>query len=356
MAAADETLDIALVIPLAGSAGIFGPSCELCASLAVEEVNARGGILGREIRLAVVDGAGPPGHVADEVGVLVSAGVVDAVVGWHISAVRQALAPRIAGQVPYVYTALYEGGERTPGVFVTGETPARQLLPAMRWLRDEHGVRRWLIVGNDYVWPLGTARAARAYARLLDAEIADEIFVPLGTTRFDEAVQRIEAADVDAVLMLLVGQDAVDFNRAFARHGLDGSCRRLSTLMEENMLLASGPESTRGVFGAAGYFETLATPESLEFGGRYTRRFGADAPTLNSLGESCYEGILMLSALAERSGTLEVSRLCAIADTVRYAGARGELQLRDRHADQRVYLAEAVGLEFQVLTQLEPAH
>src|SRR4051812_39561336 len=117
MAAADETLDIALVIPLAGSAGIFGPSCELCASLAVEEVNARGGILGREIRLAVVDGAGPPGHVADEVGVLVSAGVVDAVVGWHISAVRQVLAPRIAGQVPYVYTALYEGGERTPGVF-----------------------------------------------------------------------------------------------------------------------------------------------------------------------------------------------------------------------------------------------
>jgi len=72
--------------------------------------------------------------VADEVGAMVAAGIVDAVVGWHISAVRQVLAPRIAGRVPYVYTALYEGGERTPGVFLVGETPSSQLLPAMRWL------------------------------------------------------------------------------------------------------------------------------------------------------------------------------------------------------------------------------
>jgi len=73
-----------------------------------------------------------PGRVADEVGALVVADLIEAVVGWQISAVRQALAPRLALRVPYVYTALYEGGERTPGVFVVGETPSRQLLPAMR--------------------------------------------------------------------------------------------------------------------------------------------------------------------------------------------------------------------------------
>jgi urea transport system substrate-binding protein len=159
-----EAIDVALLIPLHGSAGIYGPSSELCARLAAEEINADGGVLGRPLRLRVVDASGPPARVAAVVYALVTEGEVDAVVGWHISAVRNAVAPRIAGLVPYVYTALYEGGERHPGVFMVGETPSRQLLPAMRWLRAEAGVRRWCIVGNDYIWPRGTAAAAKLYA------------------------------------------------------------------------------------------------------------------------------------------------------------------------------------------------
>ena len=163
-ASMDPVINVALVIPLHGSAGIFGPSCELCAELAVAEVNAADGVLGRELRLSVIDGSAHPRTVANEVGALAAAGLVDAVVGWHISAVRQAVAPRIAGLVPYVYTALYEGGENAPGVFLTGEVPSQQLLPAMRWLSREHGVRRWSIVGNDYVWPR-SPRTPRAGTR-----------------------------------------------------------------------------------------------------------------------------------------------------------------------------------------------
>jgi ABC-type branched-subunit amino acid transport system substrate-binding protein len=354
-ATAGEALDVALVIPLHGSAGIFGPSCELCAELAAEEINAGRGVVGRRLRLSCVDGAHPPQRVADEVGELVATGRVEAVVGWHLSSVRQALAARIGGIVPYVYTALYEGGERTPGVFLAGETPSRQLLPAMRWLRRERGVRRWCVVGNDYVWPRGTARSARAYAPLSDGEIVDEMFLPLGAGRFDAVMGRIERSRADAVLMLLVGEDAVRFNRAFAARGLDERCLRLSTLMEENMLLGSGADSTRGLCAAAGYFETLATPESLDFGWRYTRRFGPDAPTLNSLGESCYEGVMLLAALAERAGTLDVRRMSAVSESLSYSGPRGERRLRDRHADQRVYLATASDLRFDVVTQLQPA-
>lgn len=349
----DPTLDVAVVIPLHGSAGIYGPSCELCAQLAAEEVNAAGGVLARELRLSVVDGSGPPGRVADEVGALVAAGLVDAVVGWQISAVRQTLAPRIAGQVPYVYTALYEGGERTPGVFLAGETPSRQLLPAMRWLRTEHGVRRWCIVGDDYVWPRITAKFAHAYAPQCDGKIADEVFVPLGTKDFKHALRRVERCGADGVLMLLVGEDAAHFNRAFAHAGLDQTCRRLSTLMDENVLLASGAGNTRGVCAAAAYFETLATPESLDFGWRYTRRFGPDAPTLNSPGESCYEGVLMLAALARGAQSLDPRAMCAVPEeSFSYAGARGELRMRGRHVDQRVYLAEANELELDVIAQL----
>ena len=351
---AADALEIALLIPLHGSAGIYGPSCELCAELAVEEVNAGGGVLARPLRLRVVDASGPPATIAGEIRALVDRGLVDAVVGWHISAVRRAVAPAIAGRVPYVYTALYEGGERSPGVFLVGETPSRQLLPAMRWLRAEHGVQRWCIVGNDYVWPRGTAAAAHRYAPLCDGQICDEVFVPLGTRAFADVVRRVEHLRADAVLMLLVGQDAVEFNRAFARAGLQDGCRRLSTLIEENTLLASGADSTQGICATAAYFESLVTPESLDFGGRYARRFGVDAPTLNSPAESCYEGILLLAALTRAAQTVDVGALCAVADRVSYAGPRGEVRLRGQHLDQRVYLAEADALDLDVIAQLQP--
>src|SRR4051794_17947509 len=121
---------MALVVPLQGPAGIFGPSCESCATLAVQEINADGGVLGRELNLVPVDGGRSPADVAIEVDALVSAGAVEAVTGWHISAVREAVAPRIRGRVPYAYTALYEGGEGPPGPFLPRGAPGLQVRAA----------------------------------------------------------------------------------------------------------------------------------------------------------------------------------------------------------------------------------
>ena len=347
------TYDVALVVPLCGPAGIFGPSCELCAQLAADEINARGGVRGRQLRLFAVDGGRRPEQVADEVDVLVSVGAVDAVVGWHTSAVRQALVPRVAGRVPYVYTALYEGGERTPGVFLTGETPRRQILPAMRWLTRERGIRRWVIVGDDYIWPRRSAAAARRYVRACRTEVHEEIYVQLGNEEFSEVLRRVERSDCDGVLMLLVGDDAVQFNRQFAAAGLDARCVRLSPLMEENMLLAGGPESSRDLFSAAGFFEALPTAASLDFGARYASRFGADAPILNSLAESCYEGLILLDALIRRAGSTRLMSLLRAADSTGYDGPRGSVQLRGCHLDQRIYLAQAQGVDFDVVCGLE---
>lgn len=341
-----DALNVALVIPRSGPAGLFGPSCELSARLAAEELNATGGAAGRPVRLLTVDGGAAPGRVATETDRLISAGAVDAVVGWHISAVRQVIAPRIRRRVPYVYTAQYEGGERTPGVYLTGETPAGQLLPAMRLLAEGRGIRRWYVAGNDYVWPRDTARVARGYARRCGARVVAEGFVPLGTADFSGLLRGVERSAADAVLMLLVGADAAEFNRAFAAAGLDGRVLRLSTLMDENMLLASGPDATGDLWATAGYFETLATPQALSFGAGYARRFGVHAPPVGSPGESCYEGIRLLAALlagepARGSGPVGA-----------YEGARGALRLRGNHVDQPVYLAQADAMDFHVRAQL----
>jgi ABC-type branched-subunit amino acid transport system substrate-binding protein len=347
-------LHIGLVVPLHGPAGIFGPSCEACAQLAADEINTGTGVAGNEVGLVVIDGAAPPARVADELELLVSAGAVDAVTGWHLSSVREVLAARIAERVPYVYTALYEGGERTPGVFLTGETPRTQLLPALRWMTEELGIRRWCIVGDNYVWPRGSASAVRRYARWCGSVICDEIYVPLGTESFTPVLRRVERSRAQGVLMFLVGNDAVRFNRAFRAAGLDGQLYRLSSLMEENMLAASGANATRGLYTAAGFFETAATPENLDFIGRYTRRYGPEAPLLNTMGESCYEGVRLVCALVERARASGSTVLTSAARGLRYVGPRGEMELRGSHLRQNVYLARAAGLEFDVLAELAP--
>jgi urea transport system substrate-binding protein len=117
--------------------------------------------------------------------------------------------------------------------------------------------------------------------------------------------------------------------------------------------MASGPTATEGLYSTAGFFASLATQDTLDFHGQYARRYGFEAPAPGSLGESCYEGVLLLAALIARAGTLDVADIGASADSVSYEGPRGLLRLRGRHVKQRIYLAQADGVDFDVLTQLD---
>jgi ABC-type branched-subunit amino acid transport system substrate-binding protein len=350
-----DTIDVALVVPRSGSAGIYGPSCEACADMAIADLNGAEGLLGRQVRLIPVDGSRAPDIVAADVAALVASGAIDAVSGWHISPVRQAIARVTANRVPYVYGPLYEGGERTPGLFLTGETPSRQLLPAMDWMKSEYGIDRWVLIGNDYIWPRQTGLAASQHAVARGRPLLDEIYVPLGTADFSSAIRRVEATGAAGVVMLLVGADGVAFNRQFAASGLAEAVSRLSPHVEENMLMASGCESTAGLFAAAGYFEALNTTASMDFAGRYYARFGPTAPALNSIGESCYEAITLLIALASKAGSLGIVDLTVAAQNLTYISPRGEVSMRGNQMSQDIYVAEATGLDFEVRARISAA-
>jgi ABC-type branched-subunit amino acid transport system substrate-binding protein len=351
----NQTLNIAMVIPRSGSAGIYGPSCEACAELAIADANSASGVLGREVRLVPVDGSRPPAVVAAEVARLIECGAVDAVTGWHISPVRKAIARVTAGRVPYVYGPLYEGGEHTAGLFLTGETPSRQLLPAMDWMKAEYGIDRWIVIGNDYIFPRGTGVAAAKHARAQGSPLVGQLYVPLGTEDFTDAIRQVELTEATGVVVLLVGGDGVAFNRQFAATGLDAAIPRLSPHVEENMLMASGSQCNRNLFSAAGYFEALNTTASMEFAARYYHRFGLAAPALNSIGESCYEAIALLIALASRAGSLAIDALTSAAEYLTYVSPRGEVTMRGNQMSQDVYVAEAVDLDFEVRARISVA-
>jgi ABC-type branched-subunit amino acid transport system substrate-binding protein len=346
-----DTWRVAMVIPMRGPAGLFGPSCEAIAELAAHELNADGGVGGREVQLEVVDGGAPPPVVAAQLDELIGAGRVHAVTGWHISSVRNALAPVVADRVPYAYPALYEGGESRPGIYCCGETPRLQIAPALAWLRDQLGASRWFVVGDDYVWPRRSSAAVLRFARELELHIAGAEFTKLGGD-VRRLVDRVEAADCDGVLMLLVGQDAVEFNRCFASRGLHERLIRFSPLMEENMLMASGSSATTNLFVSAAYFRSMVNPNALDLVGRYLHRHGPDAPPLNNAAESCYEGMHTLAMLIRRAGTTRLTDLNAALEGAAYHGPRGTIEFHGQQAVQSVHLAVANGYDFDVITAL----
>lgn len=351
-----DVLSVALVVPLQGSTGIYGPSCLACAELAVAELNGVDGIVGRRVELVVVDGGADPSVVADEVGDLVDNGRVEAVAGWHISAVRQAITRRIGGRVTYVYAAMHEGRDDTPGVFMLGERPVNQLLPAARWMHEQLGVGRWAVVGNDYVFPRVTAAAARHALRDSPSSIVSETYVPLGTTDFRPILADLQRPGIDGVIMLLMGQDAVQFNRQFAHGGLSRELPRLSPAIEENTLLGGGAHAHEGLYAAAAYFDGMGSVEGLRLEESYYARYGRFAPPLNAVGESCYEAMHFLARIGTVCGGIDVASAVQMPARHFYEGPRGLMRLDGNLVNQDVFVASVDGLEFQVLDQIASTH
>ncbi|WP_433306008.1 substrate-binding domain-containing protein [Actinoplanes sp. CA-030573] len=343
-----QAVRIGLVVPTSGTLGLLAPSALNCAVLAAAELNAAGGILDRPVELVLIDGGRPPAEVAAEVSGLARARALSAVVGTHASDVRVAVARAIGGRLPYVYTPPYEGGERTPGVFLLGETPRRQLRPALDRLVPGRA-RRWLLLGNDYVWPRRMHALAREQLARAGARVVGERLVPRGAGDEAALVDLVSASRADAVLLSLVGSDLVRFNRAFAASPASARVARVCGALEENGLLGAGGDGTGELYASMGYFAALATEEALAFGERYTARFGVDAPVLNAHGQGAYDGVRLLHALALAAGTLDVAVVDAVAEGTRVQGGRGSFVMRDRHAQQPVYLARADGLDFDVI-------
>jgi urea transport system substrate-binding protein len=344
-----KRLRIANFVALSGSAGIWGPAVTNSALLAASEINRRGGILGREIEMVFHDSGGNIDGVVRTAADIVASDDADIIMGSHISAVRVALREVVAGRIPYIYTPVYEGGERTPGVMAIGETPRNQSRPAIEWLASVKQASRWYLIGSDYVWPWLSHRAVKKYIADAGGRVVGEEFVPVGEHNHDAHIARIAAANPDVVLISLIGTDSIMFNRAFAEHGLASRMLRLAGAMDETVLLGIGADNSENLFCASGYFVGLGSAANDAFRCQYEACFGHYAPPLGSIGQSNYEGLRFLEAVASRAGSLAIKPLLSAAANIVYQGARGGISIRRGQAKMPIYLAEADGLDFRLI-------
>ncbi len=349
IASAQSATTVAVMIPQSGPAGLFGPAAKACAELAAETLNAQGGLLGRQIRLAFGDAGAAPAEAAQSVLRLWKGSGASAVIGMHDSAVRGALVNLFKGQVPYFYTPVYEGGECARGTYMNGETPSQQLEPVIPWLAAERKPKKWYMIGNDYIWGRNTNAAARGYIQKTGAQVVGDEYLPFTVDNFDSSLARIRDSGADAVLVSLVGGASVTFNKAFASLGLSDRAIRLGTLIEENTLAGIGFSNARNLYSATGYFASNPAPAAKTFLDRYNQRFGPQAPALSTLSESVYEGFLMLQAIAAKARSLDVAKMDAASEGASYSGPRGTVTMRARHVEQDVFVADVNDQGFRVV-------
>ncbi|MBB5913173.1 ABC-type branched-subunit amino acid transport system substrate-binding protein [Nocardia transvalensis] len=349
----DETVEILNVVPLRGSGGIIGASCEAAARLAELEINSGSGILGREARITTIDGGGPADEVAREVSAFLATGMVHAITGIPMPDVRAGIMAAADGRVPCLFGIGDEGhfGPRR-GVFMIGENPGAQTVAALEWLHREFGAHRWAIVASDYIWSRLMVPTLRG---LLDRphELVAEYVFPLGTEDFGAALDDPRLDTADGVIVLLVGGDAARFNRAFAASGRADHQFRTGPTADENLLAAGGPFANANIYVPSSVIPDPRLRTDRERLERYHRLHGRFAPSFSRFATCNYQSLHVLQGLTAAAKSIEVDRIHTTVDSgLVLDRATGEFTLSGNQFEQPVRVCRANGAEFEPLVRV----
>ena len=315
-------IPLGLLISLSGSAGILGRSTVNCAQLAAEEINADGGVMGRDVRLIVADDATDPGVGAIAMRRLCGMPAMAAVVGMHSSATYAVTSPlAVASGIPYLYTPTSEAVTTHPLLIRFGERPLDQLHRALPLMSEATGCDRWFLAGNDYSWPRAIGTAARAVIERMGGTVTGEGYVPLGTEDFEPVISAIAECGTDHVVSSFVGQDHVRFENDFWASGLRSETRTFAPLMDDAVVEHLG-ESGTGIWNALGYFVAMDSAENHAFLRRYEKRFGQCAPPVSAAAEGVYEAIHTWAGACRSGGGTEPNALLAGLRTTSFRGPR----------------------------------
>ncbi|MGY8738402.1 MAG: transporter substrate-binding protein, partial [bacterium] len=188
--------------------------------LAIEEINARGGLLGRQLEPVIADGASDWPTFAREAERLINQEHVDIIFGCWTSASRKTVLPVIErNNHLLVYPMAYEGLEQSPNIIYTGTAPNQQIIPALKWSLDNLGPRVFL-VGSDYVWPHSINAIMSDVLPALGATLVGEEYVFFGSADVQHAVDTIVRARPDVIISSVVGESNIAFYKALHDAGL----------------------------------------------------------------------------------------------------------------------------------------
>ena len=340
---AAEPIRIGVPVGLSGANSVVAPAVVQSSQLAVDEINASGGILGRKVELEIVDDASGAVGAQKAFDTLVFQKKVDAIIAMETSAARNAALPIVArGKVPYIYTSFYEGRSCSPWMLVNGWVPEQQVAPVVDYFAKSKGAKSFFLVGSDYSFGRGMLDFTKKYIEQHGGKVVGEEYLPMDGSDWTAIISKIRAAHPDALISATAGgAPNVSLAKQLKAAGLAQPYGNLA--IDEGTAKTMGDVAT-GMYLSASYLTSIDIPENVRFIDGMKKKFGADLKTPNELSAPQYEAIYLYKAAVEKAGSTDSAKVMKTLGEVSYTGPRGPVQMnKSRHTPLSMRLGQVQG-------------
>jgi ABC-type branched-subunit amino acid transport system substrate-binding protein len=356
-ASSADRVRLGMMTTLSGIGSIHAPPTINAANLAVDEINAAGGLLGKQIDLIIEDN-----HTDVDIAVqkglkLVQEKNVAAFVDFGFSNSRFAVAEKVAlaHKTIMLSPIFYEGGICNRYFFNISALPNQGIDPFVPWLMKERGAKSFYGIGSAYAWGIGSIDAVQKAAAANNAEFKGREEAPLGTTDWSAIIQRLDQQAPDVCFVFVAGNDLVTFLKQFFDFGLNGKVQLAFTYFQEEVTPTIPEEYRAGHLSTNTWFLTYDTPESKKFLEGYYRVAG-QGTLVTMFGEGTYDAIWMWANAVKKAGTFETEKVVDALKGSTFKAPQGEITIdpKTQHATVRCLIAESTAdpNTFKILADL----
>jgi urea transport system substrate-binding protein len=314
-ASAADPIRIGVISPLTGAWTVYGKAHISGFELALEEINAAGGVLGRPIEMVVGDSKTEPRIVVEQANRLIRQERVDLLAGTFSSAERNAAGPVVkSADKILLYPTFYEGQEKeyfpgvcNPNIFMFGPEPTQQVWPHMEYMVGNFG-KKFFMIGSDYAWPRVTNLVTKRKLEELGGEVVGEVYIPFNTPQYESVLRDIRNSGADIIFHSLTGSDTVNFRQQFVAAGMNTEFVLWTVDDEEVVTSGLGPDVSANTYVSFDYFMSITHPNNAAFLKRFKAKYGDDA-LMNTVGVGMYNAAHMAALAIEKAGEVSTEAL-----------------------------------------------
>jgi urea transport system substrate-binding protein len=339
-ALAEDPIKIGVPVGLSGANSVVAPSVVQSAELAIEEINKAGGVLGRNLALAVVDDGSGAGIAQKAFDRLVFKNKVDVLISMETSAARNAGLPIVQrGKIPFIYTSFYEGRSCNPYMYVNAWVPEQQVPPIVDQFMEANNAKSFFLIGSDYAFGRGMLQFTRAYIEKKGGKVVGEEYLPMDGTDWTPIISKLRASGADALITSTAGgAPNVTLTKQLRAAGVTVPYGNLA--VDEGTAKSMGGDAA-GIFISASYVTSIDTPANVKFLAAMKAKFGSQLKTPNDLSVPEYEAVYAYKAAVEKAGSTQVDGVIKSLADVAVDGPRGTIKMnKERHAPLTMYLGQ----------------
>ncbi|MBI5263983.1 MAG: substrate-binding protein [Bradyrhizobium sp.] len=339
-ALAADPIKIGVPVGLSGANSVVAPSVVQSAQLAVDEINAKGGVLGRQLALEVADDASGAAGAQKAFDSLIFQKKVDVLISMETSAARNAGLPIVArGKVPYIYTSFYEGKSCSPFMYVNAWVPEQQVPPIVDYFAKEKGSKKFFLIGSDYAFGRGMLAFTRAYIEKTGGKVVGEEYLPMDGSDWTPIISKLKSAAPDALITSTAGgAPNVTLTKQLRAAGVALPYGNLA--VDEGTAKSMGTDA-EGIYLSASYVTGIDSAANKTFLAAMQKKFGAELKTPNDLSVPEYEAVYAYKAAAEKAGSTEQAKILKALGEVSVDGPRGKIEMsKQHHAPLTMYLGQ----------------